>query len=259
MFTNLLAAVVTDPDVRNHVQRMSSTDGALVQDVTQLILNLKSSGLWAKIDVLCVVHDNAADSLLNLRGLSAGADSLNVNSCSFTANQGYTTNSASNRHISLVESESSAVLYGTGSGHMLLYSRSVMTGYKTVMSGNGSITRIMFNESTASPDEVYAWMQSSTYYNSIVYDIPKGCVITALKSSTLVSRVNDTADSDAHSSPAALSTNPFILGGLNNPASTQVDLQFAAWGVGGGLTAAEIAVYENHIRTYMQARGAAVF
>ena len=45
------------------------------------------------------------------------------------------------------------------------------------------------------------------------------------------------------------------VGTVGKNGSAGNGLRFKAWGVGSGLSASELAVYENHIQSYMQARG----
>lgn len=76
-----------DDPVGDHWARVSDqSDATLLTHLTALIDELVLKGIWDQLTDLCVLHTNAADSLLGLKGV---ADSTNFNSCAFIQDQGF--------------------------------------------------------------------------------------------------------------------------------------------------------------------------
>ncbi len=249
-----------DEDVQNHLSRLTSTDSALRRDLSNLILGLKTDGLWSKIEILCVVHDVEADSLLNLRGTAIGPDSTKTGSPAFVADQGFTPDGTGTDYLELGRTETTATLYDLYDAHSFVYRR-------TDVSSDGD--RLMALGRVTTP----------SVYQSAIYKFPGGtnigfiiqshvmtgvagtigffiCSISAIDDR--IARVNDTTASDATSKAHILRTQTINIGSSYTGGNYAED-EIAAWGIGSQLTATELGLYENRIRTYMQARGADVF
>lgn len=257
MFT--VALMGTDVDIVTHWGRMSSTDGVQRQDIANLITLLKNNLLWDKIGILCVVHDNAADSLLNLKGSSSGApDSTAVNSPTFTADEGYLSSDADSKYISLGISESSADVYAQYSAHAFFYLRTFnetsIVNFPMVVgiNANGRTGMTFSNDAVDfMAFEPHQGVNSSSI--KITQNTPIGFAgMSATDNTNRHARLNDTVGSESVADTHTMSTDTMVVG-------SGVDEQFAAWGIGSELTAAELATYENIIRAYMQARGADVY
>ena len=257
MFSNFLLGA-TDPDVMNHLVRTTSPSAALALDLENLILGLKADDLWDKLDVLCVAHPTEADSLLNLKGVSTGApDSINQNGCAFAADRGFTTSTSGGAYIDLDTTEDAAPLYLQDARHFFVYTRTFNSG-GTIFSADGGITRILLYE-TATPDQAAIFVGNA--YVTIDQDVPIGFICGSAVGTNLTrAALNETQGANAVSSHAVLeATDTILIGAFSGTASVQVNDQFSAWGIGGGLGSAQIAAYESRIRTYLTARGAEVY
>jgi len=85
-----------DHDTAQHVLEMTdTTNPILIRELDLLIRGLKFDGVWNKLEAICVIHDNAADSLLDLKRLT---NSIN-NGAPFTAGVGFAKNGST--YISL--------------------------------------------------------------------------------------------------------------------------------------------------------------
>lgn len=264
MFTYLLQT--GDLDVANHIARLDAAETTTVKAaVSALIIGLKIDNLWNKIDVLCVAHNVESDSLLNLKGNSTGApDSIKVNSPVFTASRGFLTNASSGDRMSFNASEVSLSLYSLYDAHFFQYMRTFNhTGFSRNSLGFYSAAdgaSVIAPREDISPDRIFFATQSIAGA-SVVQNTPIGFAGTSAVSTTdRPYRLNDTSGSDIFPySSYTLSTELGLIGAAPPLFAAVTGEQFAAWGAGGGLTQVELGLYEDRIRTYMQAIGADVY
>jgi len=75
-----------EPEMVAHLSDMTDTTNPVLNlALNELIRGLKTDGIWSKIEILSVIHDNAADSLLDLKRLQNATN----NGCPFTAGSGF--------------------------------------------------------------------------------------------------------------------------------------------------------------------------
>ncbi len=257
MLTNLLFA--QDLDVGNHLRRLA--DKSSSADLANLILGLKTDGIWLKIDVLCVVGPNVIDSYLNLRGPAIAPDSSEFSGAiPFTADESFQlvsyASSGQTNTITLNYAETDGPNLAQYDAHMMLYAYDKPTGsddeifYNRITSTRSIIT----NKGTSNQ-----WHAALQNIGPNVSTTAAGTVIgsrTAIDAQE--TRVNDTAATNVTSFTASLLSLDFKIGGATS-GTDKATFKVSAWGTGSGLTSAEMGLYEDRIRTYAQARGFDVY
>jgi len=259
MFTNLLGGA--DHDAAAHFARISPSDVTIYAHLHELIVSLKQHGIWPQIEVLCVAHDNEADSLLNLTG---GTDSTKTGTPTFVANTGFEC-VAGTDVIDLNIAMSSASLYDTDDHHLINYVTNTTVG---------SNTTALYSFDSGAPfgfqneGIIRAGSTSVSFYNlGVSLSVSVGgaagsaekgflgmCATTA---SARAARVNDTENTGVATSGSTKLTTNFICKGGDTGSADQT--HHACWGIGGPLTATQLGLYENAIRKYAQARGFDVY
>jgi len=261
MFTTMV--IGEDIDVLNHWGRMTSTDSALKFDISILIKRLKSFNLWDKIGILCVVHDNSVDSLLNLKGVSTGApDSSTIGSPSFVTDRGFTCAGASDV-VDLGVTESSAALVSINNEHVMCYTRTPPTNTTQaalrafeIGIPNHALGFIRYQSTTTSTHSIQD--RDISVVVAGVSDQKGFFGVSIESSSNRHAVINDTTAStsvDITATKLITDITTRLIGGDNSGETTQ----YTAWGSGGKLTTTELGDYENIVRLYMQARGADVY
>lgn len=251
-----------DSDTQAHINRMTGPfDAQLLFDLDALIRGLKTDSLWDKIAILCVVQRSNVDSLLNLKGNSTDADSVVVSGSSFSTNRGFTCNSSLGDYLDLVETESSCSLYSLHDSHIMVYSRTNndTTGVRAIISGDTTESYCEIDYSGT--DTLVCRQNSASAAINVSGNTPKGFFgVSCAANDDRHVRANDTSNTNRSLvSGAALESVDTIKAGALADGTLICNEQLAAWGVGEGLTITELALYEDRIRTYMQARGADVY
>jgi hypothetical protein len=247
-----------DEDAQTHFDLLSGTfDAQLRHDLNELIVGLKTDSLWTKIDVLCVAHNDETDTLRNIRGVANGADTIKAGSPTFAANQGFTMSNENN--LDTQESETSATLYGQYDGHAFVYVNThVGAGSVKTMIGLKAGQCFIYVDETQTPDDLVMYMQNKG--RTFSGDNPVGffgMAATAIDQHDF--RYNDTTDASVASQAYTIEASNDINVGQSAGGAQDCDEEIACWGFGGGLTAAELALYEDRIRTYAQRRGFDVY
>ncbi len=264
MFTYLLNA--GDVDIANHLARLDAAETVTVKSaVSSLILGLKMDGIWNDIAILCVAHNVEADSLLNIKGNTTGApDSSAINSPVFVASKGFTIDSANVRYITMGVNEGNCSLYALGDSHFVEYMRTFVEATNSYIAGIGNTSSYqtaiqIFN---GSPDTVIFSVQGNNAGAgrvNISQNVPIGFIgMTVQSNGTRYARLNDTIGSSAPTTHILDVTDDMLIGSQTGVAQL-CDEQIAAWGTGAGMTPTKLGLYENRIRTYMQAIGADVY
>lgn len=220
-------------------------------DINELISGLKEDSLWDKIAILCVAGPDINDAVRNLKGTAADSDSTAVG-CFYTADLGFQPRSAiPTARVDLGETESTCSLYAQNNAHYFCYDQST-----------GNLVTVM--EAFAGNSEIVN--SSGTRVGSIQFSgtaQPIGTTVAGFMAASIVAsndrqfRVNDTAYNQSLTNSQALGNvanmNCGLSGGVGN------NHRYSAWGAGAGLTQAELALYEDRIRTYAQRRGFDVY
>lgn len=238
-----------DADTQAHIDRMTDkSDGQLLYDLDTLIRGLKADSLWDKIAILCVCQSSSDDSLLNLKGSDTDNDSLEVGSPVFVADRGFTGATGAANYIDLNEDEITSSLYTLYDGHMMFYHRNSLKS--KAHSEIGGIVCVYELGVTG-----YTISHQNGNYSSTT-DADGFIGISALASNNRFIRNNDTVTSYTVSASHTLAAGNFLVG---KEGSNGNGIQYSSWGIGDGLSSAEMANYENRIKAFMQARGASVY
>lgn len=273
MFTYFFGGSGVDLDVLAHWNAMTSTDPGQRKDVRELIEGLKEDNIWSKIDVLSVVHDNKADSLLNLRGTSINANSEEFGSPAFTIDRGFKmTNDNITRFGIGASQANSMTVYNS---HAMVYTRGQQTSsfdYAFLMHfDDGSSMFLKSYLDAGSQVELGGKIgRHGEHFKQWTSGLPtmQGFSLLSQDTSDIIVRLNDFSEQQfgGWDSPT-FSTDKIAVGAQYDTGGTydydvaaiQTGIQYAAWGLGFFLTDIETGKYEDRIRTYMQARGADVY
>lgn len=247
MFPLLMAGF--DYDAARHFGRMTSTDASLRNALNSLIISLKTASLWDKIDVLCVVHDNSADSLLNLKGIN---DSTTVGSPTFTADVGFKAEGSA-KYVDIGLTDTTAPSMGIYDAHFMTYVNSHTLGGLEIYfeSDNSGSDANLAAYWALGPNANPAIRGIGAFVGTDIIGF-SGASCLAIDERHYIS--NDSINTDVTSSASSLATTTYkTKGGTGNYAV------HSAWGIGSGLTTIELGAYEDAVRAYMQARGADVY
>lgn len=261
-----------DPDAVLHFQRMQSKDPALLDAINTLIITLKFYGIWALLDAICVVCDNEADSLLNLKG--ATYDATNINGATFTVDRGFTivatgTDGVNPGYINANIVVGGSTLASDHDNSIFIYQRTTQTTSNVYLIGVAETNPLaLFYSGSSSPDTQMFISNVFTGPN------PANDAAVGFIGGTRRPTADYTVDGDAEIRVNGVVTNytqrninqpidqiDVFVGAANSsgaPNSAAIGHQFAAWGIGAGLSPSQHANLELAIQTYMTARGAAV-
>jgi len=262
-----------DADLVAHLGRITTSDSTYIAAVTDLILGLKEDSIWDSIGLLSVVAPTEADSLLNLKGTASDADSGKYGSPNFVANQGF--KMTTNNCINLGDGVTNLSNYDLSNGHWMFYTGQeptdtdgqvylIANDYRT-----GSITSYFKYDKYMGGDEneIFCIPGKSFAYSAILTESThtlKGFIMGQTRTTSTDFVLNDTryltntagwGFYTEENYPFVLGVEPDGTGGYTGQTEL-AGVQFRAWSVGDDMGASNIALYENRIRTYMQAIGA---
>lgn len=128
MFTIPVAGLSPITEVVTHHNRINPTDQAIYGRIQTVIESIISAGLWDNVIQLCIIHDTAADSLLDIKG---NVDALNTIGCTFTAGQGFTINATDYINSNYIPSNHDNVLHPSSHNAFVCTNNRVIqfTGY----------------------------------------------------------------------------------------------------------------------------------
>lgn len=263
-----------DLDARAHFARMSSNDQTLKRDLDWLIRGLKGAGLWAKLDVVCVIHDNEADSLLNLKGPTY--DATNVSRV-WSASRGFDINSATSDYVnsnfnyasSGVASNASRSMFAYFSPMLSIQSDGQFSAFMGIaqigtgsefyidhsqFNGNGSVYLRVDNEGDVSPNSIPSIAYSS--YEIMGVGFVMGNVLSGAETIRLDSKESSDAIDQIL---ASLTTTDHHIGSVNiagqGTGGSGPSAGAMAWGFGAGMNATQRANLRSWIAGYMDRRG----
>lgn len=251
------------PAALAHFARMASDNYELRNAINELIVGLIADGVWNKLDVICVVADNAGDSLLDLKG---AYDAANVNGCAYVANNGFTSSDIGSSYINTNYTPGGSTQAQSASNSFWIYQRTLPVTESqcgAYASSNTGVLAVQLQRYAAGIQE-----GGATYYgggpSGMVAETPGRspgfCGGSRTATDSLETRVDDYANTTSGSSVTGLPALNLYIGARNSSSVTDLytDNQIAGWGAGGGLTSTELANLRARIQAYMVARGAAV-
>lgn len=219
--------------------------------INNLIVSLKTAGVWTKLDVLYLfaAHDSQA-ALLNW--VSTSYDATN-NSSSFTVDRGFTGNDG-NQYIDTNFNISSASgrKYLQNDAHLSAWSRNNGTQTNGIIGGSTSNQRIVPNSDLGKQYYTINAASGSTVFTGLSGD--GGQILANRPSSSSISlylygTLKDTA---SRTSTAPSNTNIWFNRSNRGYSSYQV----SSGSIGGSLTSTEISDFNTALQTYMTAVGA---
>jgi len=261
-----------DSDVAAHWGRMTSTDTDQKNDISNLILGLKEDGVWDLIEMLNVVHDNEADSLLDITGNAH--DSSKYSTPAFVADRGFTT--AAGKAIK-TGIDSFTGVYQDDDNSLFFYRRT--------QADTGNTRNIMgaFDYNWDDKQMIYQFYATATehtIYHGGSAVVKSASTYIGFTASSRTSSSDVRVFKDGFSTPYSVSsddvypaprvyvtdlvTHPVWVGGYVNyygdsvleSAGLGAQDQYSAWGVGGGMSHSELTYLYNRVTTYLTARGA---
>lgn len=258
-----------DNDVSTHFDRLSDVDDALRHDLNVLISTIKSVGAWDKLDDLCVIHKNLADSLLGLKGVQDSVE-LKLGAPSLTFSTGFGVKAT-------ITDVSNYVCINTGINNTTgNFADDDMSGFVFMTSETGAgAADDFFGAYDNTPTEDSFTLQSddaapltglhagTNTASAVDTSVAAGNIGfiggTRTASNAVEVRFNGVSNTDTTASiggaPAIdLLVGTYSLNGAPIPFNPG-DLEFAAWGAGAGLTSTELSGLRDAIQTYMTARG----
>jgi hypothetical protein len=228
--------------------------------VDTFISALKTAGIWTKMDrVWLFAAENSASALTDLVGTNAATV---VNSPTFTADEGYTTN-GSTSYVNTGLAPSGASDFTLNSGHLSAYNRT---------SRAGALSCLVGSTNSYNATDIYPRLTNDTTLAEVNANDGTTYASTSSAGHWIASRTD--ANTKSHykngsllgtttSSPAgSRSAYPFWVGGQNLNDTTLVypsSDQVAAITIGAGLNSTEAAALASAVNAYMTSLGKNVY
>lgn len=225
--------------------------------INNLIVSLKTAGVWTKLDVLYLFAAADSQSAL-LNWVSSSYNCTATNSPTFTANQGYTGN-GTNAYLATGFNPSSAAgrVFAQDSSHLGVYTLSTGTGVLNVLEAGSTTLSANWGINSFRSDlgnVIRAELSGTAFSNSTAVASPKGHSAIARSSSSQVRIYRDGALLATNSDTSATPTNTNLAWLRYN--TTYSARQIAAGHMGGSLNDTEMAAMNTALSTYLTAIGA---
>lgn len=262
------------PDAMRHFVRMSDISNyTLLHQINTLIIALHNTGVWDKLDDLCVIHNNAADSLLGLKG---NVDATMPGAVTpFSLADGFSILTAPEAWIDTHLSNTGISLYADFNHSQFAYATAVPAT-------PGTIHLISAGDYAEDPAgtraEASVWLSGnpgnnyssafttcnvSSYVNSRELGFHCGSRISNTQAFfrannlTATDLTDITAIAQRFAPEVSLSIGrKHIRQAVDSYEGINADgFKCAGWGAGSGLTAQEMLDLRNAVETYMVARG----
>lgn len=247
----MLMGATYSPEAEAYFAAMTvQPDSTRKRLIDQLIIGLKSDGVWSRIDwlLLFAAHDAQAGRLNTKKPSKSCAD---VGTLTFTTDRGFAGDGSSS-YQTLEAFNASGNIFTTNSAHMLSYNNNGTGSAHHIGGGTDLVNRIQAND-MGSQD---AWRINSTLSETGASTGKLGSRIISRTSSTDSAKYKDgalEATGTASSTNSGLSTvcTAHKYGNINFSADT-----IACVGFGGSLSATDAANYYNRLLTFLTAIGA---
>jgi hypothetical protein len=234
-------------------------DTARQAAINDLIVALKSDGIWAKLDVMCIAGLTESDSLVNWK-TPGTFNGTAVNSPTFTADRGFTFNGSTN-YVNTNFTPSTAVgIYALNSAHISVYSRTNSALAQTEMGANATVgLGNCYIAARFSDGNCYYGLNSNG--SSFVSSSSSQLLLANRSGATSVQfyRSGVSMHTTSSDSSVALPDRPIWVGARNSDTIFQQSTkQIAAWSVGGSLSSTDAANFSTALTTYLTSLGANV-
>lgn len=257
-----------DPDAATHIARLTSTDLNLERALNTLILSLKNTGVWAKLDDLCVIHKNLADSLLGLKGTQDSSEiKAGTPSITYASSTGVGTENIDASNYAYIDTGLNDTTGNLTTDDMTAFA------FMTAETGGIASGDFMGAWETAPTDSILLRSDDGTPFTALHAGTNGGAAVdvtvaagnigfiggTRTASNAVEVRFNGSNATNTTASVGGGPTNNILVGSYNlngTPYSlTAGTTDFSAWGAGGGLTSQELSDLRDAIQAYMTARG----
>lgn len=248
-----------DPFDTHWARVTDKANPALEPALRTLFADLQSNGLYDKLDELCVNHQTAADAVLGLKGVQ---DSVEVGSPSYGINGGFLCGDLSGveRYIDTGLRDTGSTQFSDDSMTMFIYRR-------FVNQPNSGDLGTMGASDGGGNDAYIGWTQDATVDYRMGHAAPSDTLaivdnrgffaVTRNSATTGAFVYKGVTGNFTHNSTAGTpKTNAIYAGGFNNQGAYEhaIDSERVnAWGIGGGLTEAELGLLDGIIVTYLTA------
>lgn len=246
------SSLVLETEASALIARMSvQPDSARKAVINDLVLALKTAGIWTKLDCLWILAAHDAQAA-RLNWIQSSYSVFATGSPTFTTDRGYTTGATGSNYLGCAYNPSGdASAMAQNSAHISIWSRTsgaATNSQNDYNSGTGG-GRLQMAIRTVG-DQFKLGLNSATQ-KTLSYSGPTvGHFVGNRTSSTAT---------EGFYNGTSLGTMSVSSSGLNNsypdPFST-TGREFAAGSVGGGLTSGEVSAFYNALQTYMTAVGA---
>lgn len=249
-----IPALFSDPDALAFFDRVLAAGGSLTTTeqnaVTQLVLDMKSAGIWS-----------AMKAIYPMVGASAAACAQNLKSSSFTgtftsgwtfASTGVTGNGSSTYMNTFLASNGNLSLNST---HLSYYSRTNNTynaseiGYEF---GGSDQTQIIINFNNVNFDCVYNAPGAGTPRSGTTSAF---FVVSRTSSSLVKSYRNTTVIATSTNVPSTLNNNFFYVGARNSPGPIPTNRECAFASIGDGLDDTQQTNFYNAVQAFQTTLG----
>jgi hypothetical protein len=252
------AAVGTDADTTAWVAAVVGNGGTVSGGrqtlVNSLIVGLKADGVWSKLDRLWLTA--AEDTVSALTDLVATSLATAINSPTFTVDRGYEGEDAAVPTKYINSNYTPGTNYSLNSAHFSTWcvTNIAQTQSGSAMGSGASGTNLYL---TFTDGNIYARISDSPESGSQGAPPSLAGHVVVNRSGASASEVyrNGSLFSSPNASAGSVATTDFALLCLNVTPAGGNSNQFAAFTMGGSLTAAEAGDFYSHLRTYMTAVG----
>jgi hypothetical protein len=233
----------------NAISRGAALPNASEQVIqNQLIVDLKSAGIWSKLDGFYMFANNITDSTgayarINWKNPSANYATAFVNLPSITNKSGFT-GDGNNQGLNLNLAANAGANFKNPNGSFGVFVGTISTNNSPIMGAGSAINRIRNQSPTASTNLIARSTITTNYSsNSVIHLNVNGTVMTAYKNGVGTNGTYASWGADDTSNWAVLR-----YGDLASYGTSQIKMAF----IGGNL-ASEAATFSTTIQNYITA------
>jgi hypothetical protein len=229
--------------------------------VSNLIVSLKSAGVWTKLDRLWLfAGENTQSATIDLAALQTAVP---TNSPTFTVDRGYTTNGSSSYVDTNFNPSSGTPNYALNSAHMTFWNRLNKAATATVEMGDATVATGHVTSVSVK------WSDGNTYFavndsngdggRAAPANVVGFWAASRVDSATGTVYQNGSSLGDNGQASVAIPIYTFLVGASRSAGSTPSNFstcQYASASLGAGLDSTEVSAYYSALSTYMTAVGA---
>ncbi len=251
-------AVIPQTAYLNHVNALNNkrTEEELESNIARLFEELQDAGLYEKFDEIWVNHASADDMRIGIKGLKIAVP---VGGPSWARGGGFSVGNGGGTamYLNTLMLDDGTTNFTDDSMSIFFWRRFTTTGASanagTMGALDGGGRDVFMNTNTNDSSDARLGHAPP---NNTITGSGKGFFGASQDSNTTGAMISPTASITTASTASAGSPKTFEIyaGGINDQGSyvhSQEDERLAAWGVGGGLTEAELVTLSGIIETYL--------